>query len=165
MTQAIAMGTMKAMKRASTIALAVICLSGMFRPAFSYGAMPQDRWKPAHLEHLPAGIRAIAQKWQAVCGGSIAAAQQFALYLAIPGGELVALHFDEFRCGKQSAQCSAKGCLHEVYLATKGQYRRVLSVHARDIRLLRDQNAALVEISAVNGEVSALRWDGRRFVE
>ena len=158
-------GAMTVARRISIIAAALLSLSGMLQPAFSFGGMPQDRWKPAHLDHLPAGIRAIVRKWEAVCGGPIAAAQQFALYLAIPGGELVALHFDDFRCGNQSTQCTAKGCLHEVYVATNGQYRRVLAVHARDIRLVRDRNAAVVEISAVNGEVSALRWDGRRFVE
>ena len=36
---------------------------------------------------------------------------------------------------------------------TNGRYRRVLTVHARDIRLLSDQNAAVVEISGgVNGK-------------
>jgi hypothetical protein len=156
---------MKVARRVSTIAAALLCLSGMLRPAFPFGGMTQDRWNPAHLDHLPPGLRAIVQKWEAVCGGSLAAAQQFALYLAIPGGELVALHFDDFRCGTHSVQCTEKGCLHEVYVALKGQYRRVLSVHARDIRLLRDQNSALVEISAVDGKRSSLRWDGRRFVE
>jgi hypothetical protein len=159
------MVSLKATGRASTIAAALLCLSAMIQPAFSFGGMPQDRWRPAHLENLPAGIRTVVRKWEAVCGGSLAAAQQFALYLTIPNGELVALHFDDFRCGNRAVLCSAKGCLHEVYLATNGKYRRVLSVHARDIRLLRDRSAAVVEISAVDGEVSALRWDGRRFVE
>jgi hypothetical protein len=83
----------------------------------------------------------------------------------VPGGELVALHFDDFRCGNKSVHCSTTGCLHEVYFGTKGQYRRVLTVHAREIRLLRDQSAALVEISGVNGETRALKWSGRRFVQ
>lgn len=156
---------MNAMRRISTVALTLICLSVMLRPGFAFGGLAQDRWKPAHLEHLPPGIRAILQKWETVCGGSIAASQQFALYLTIPGGELVALHYDDFRCGNQSAQCTAKGCLHEVYVASNGHYRRVLAVHARDIRLLRDQTTARVEISGVNGETTALRWNGHRFVE
>lgn len=149
----------------STIAVALLCLSGMLRPAFSHSGIAQDRWNPAHLQNLPQGLRAVVQKWEAACGGSIAAAQQFALYLDVPGAELVALHFDDFRCGNKSVHCSTTGCLHEVYVASKGQYRRVLSVHARDIRLLRDRNTALVEISDVNGQTRALRWNGRRFVE
>lgn len=156
---------MNARRLASTIAVALLCLSGMLRPAFSHSGIAQDRWNPAHLQNLPRGLRAIVQRWEVACGGSLAAAPQFALYLPVPGGELVALHFDDFRCANKSVHCSATGCLHEVYVAAKGQYRRVLAVQARDIRLLRDQDAALVEISGVNGETRALRWNGRRFVE
>jgi hypothetical protein len=149
----------------STIAVALLCLSGISQPAFSHSGVAQDRWNPAHLRNLPPEIRAVVQKWEAACGGSIAAAQQFALYLTVPGAEFVALHFDDFRCGNKSVHCGTTGCLHEVYLAKKGQYRRVLAVHARDIRLLLNQNAAVVEISGSNGEIKALRWNGRRFVE
>lgn len=148
----------------SMIAVALLCLTGVLRPAFSHSGVARDRWNPAHLQNLPPGIRVIVQKWEAACGGSLAAAQQFALYLTVPGAEFVALHFDDFRCGNKSVHCSTTGCLHEVYVATKGQYRRVLTVHARDIRLLRDQNAALVEISGVDSKIRALRWNGRRFV-
>jgi hypothetical protein len=149
----------------STIAVALLCLSGIFQPAFSHGGLAQERWNPAHLRNLPPEIRVDVQKWEAACGGSLAAAQQFALYLTVPGAEFVALHFDDFRCGNKTVHCGTTGCLHEVYVATKGRYRRVLTVHARDIRLLRDQNAAVVEISSANGEIRALRWNGRRFVE
>ncbi|WP_441252021.1 hypothetical protein AB8A28_05335 [Tardiphaga sp. 71_E8_N1_1] len=156
---------MKSRRLVSTIAVAFLGLWGMLQPAFPYGGRAQDHWNPAHLQNLPRGLRAIVQKWEAACGGSIAAAQQFALYLTVPGGELVALHFDDFRCANKSVHCSTTGCLHEVYIATNGQYRRVLAVRARDIRLLGDQDTALVEISGVSGETRALRWNGRRFVE
>ena len=149
----------------STIAVALLCLSGTLQPAFSHSGVAQDRWNPAHLGNLPPEIRVIVQKWEAACGGSLAAAQQFALYLTVPGAEFVTLHFDDFRCGNKSVHCGTTGCLHEVYVANKGGYRRVLTVHARDIRLLSDQNAALVEISDVNGKIRALRWNGRRFIE
>lgn len=149
----------------STIAVALLCLSRISQPAFSHSGIAQDRWNPAHLGNLPPEIRAIVQGWETACGGSLAAAQQFALYLTVPGAEFVALHFDDFRCGNKSVHCGTTGCLHEVYVANKGRYRRVLAVRARDIRLLRDQNAAVVEISGVNGEIRALRWNGRRFVE
>ena len=137
----------------------------MLQPASSHGGVAQDRWNPAHLENLPPDIRAIVQKWEGACGGSLAAAQQFALYLTVPGAEFIALHFDDFRCRNKSVHCDTTGCLHEVYVANGGRYRRVLAVHARDIQLLRDQNAAVVEISDVNGKTRALRWNGRRFVE
>lgn len=149
----------------STIAVALLCLSGLFQPAFSHGGLAQDRWNPAHLRNLPPDILAIVQKWDAACGGSIAAAQQFALYLTVSGVEFVALHFDDFRCSNKSVHCGTTGCLHEVYVSNKGRYRRVLTVHARDIRLLHDRNAAVVEISDIDGGIRHLRWNGRRFVE
>ncbi|WP_371425802.1 hypothetical protein [Tardiphaga sp.] len=145
--------------------LALLCLLRMLEPAFSFGGVAQDNWKPDHLERLSPGLRTIVRKWESVCGGSIAAAQQFALYLSIPGGELVALHFDDFRCGTRSVLCKSNGCLHEVYYSMKGRYRRVLSVHARDVRLFHDNDAACIEISGVNGETKVLRWSGRQFVE
>lgn len=148
----------------SITAVALLCTTGALRPAFSHSAVTQDRWNPAHLEHLPREIRGIVKKWEAACGGSLAAAQQFALYLTVSGTEFVALHFDDFRCGNKSVHCNTAGCLREVYVATRGRYHRVLAVHARDIRLLRDRNAALVEISGVDGRITTLRWNGRRFV-
>lgn len=155
---------MNSSRLVSAIAVALLCWSGTLQPAFSHGGFAQDRWNPAHLGNLPPEIRAAVQKWEAACGGSLAAAPQFALYLNVPGARFVALHFDDFRCGNKSVHCSTTGCLHEVYVATKGRYRRVLAVHARDIRLRRDQNAALVEISGVDGKIRTLRWNGSRFV-
>jgi hypothetical protein len=149
----------------STIAVALFCLSGIFQPAFSYSSVSQDRWNPTYFGNLSPELRAIVQKWEAACGGSLAAAQQFALYLTVPGAEFSALHFDDFRCGNKSVHCGTTGCLHEVYIANKGRYRRVLTVYARDIRLVRDQNAAVVEISGVDGQIRALRWNDHRFIE
>lgn len=135
-------------------------------PAMSYGGLARDPWNPAHLEHLPPEIRADVHKWEAACGGGLAAAQQFALYLDVPGARFIALHFDDFRCGNKAVHCRAGDCLHQVYVATNGRYRRVLSVQARDIRLLRDGNTALIELtSGSNGRPRLLRWTGRQFVE
>lgn len=69
----------------SITAVALLCLTGVLRPAFSHSGVAQDRWNPAHLQNLPREIRVIVQKWEAACGGSLAAAQQFALYLTVPG--------------------------------------------------------------------------------
>jgi hypothetical protein len=97
MINSIREGAMNSSRLVSTIAVAILCLSGMLRPAFSHSGVAQDRWNPAHLQNLPLEIRAAVQKWEAACGGSLAAAQQFALYLTVPGAEFVALHFDDFR--------------------------------------------------------------------
>jgi hypothetical protein len=148
------------------VASGLVCISFFSNPAFARGGLATNRWNPAHLDNLPPEIRAQAQKWEGACGGSVAAAQQFALYLTIPGTQFVALHYDDFQCRNKSAHCNVDGCLHEVYVATKGRYRRVLTIHAHDIRLLRDQNVALVEISGnSNGPTRVLRWNGGRFVE
>ena len=157
---------MKPGKFVSTIAIALMGLAGTLQPALPHGGVAENRWDPAHLQKLPPEIRASVQKWEAACGGSLAASQQFALYLTVPGAQFVALHFDDFRCGNKSVHCDATGCLHEVYVSTNGRYRRVLTVHARDIRLLRDQDTAAVEISGgVGGKTRTLRWHGGRFAQ
>lgn len=147
------------------IAIALTALAGLPQSASSHSGVAENRWNPAHLQNLPPGIRANVQKWEAACGGSLAAAQQFALYLTVPGAQFVALHFDDFRCGNKSVHCDTTGCLHEVYVATNGRYRRVLTVHARDIRLIGDRDTAGVEISDVRGKTRTLRWNGGRFIE
>jgi len=156
---------MKPGKFVSAIAIALMGLAGTPQPALPHGGVAENRWNPAHLQNLPPGLRASVQKWEAACGGSLAAAQQFALYLTVPGAQFVALHFDDFRCGNKSVHCDSTGCLHEVYVATNGRYRRVLAVHARDIRLINYQNTAAVEISGVSGKTRTLRWNGGRFIE
>ncbi|MBR0951506.1 hypothetical protein [Bradyrhizobium canariense] len=156
---------MKPGKFVSTIAIALMGLAGMLQPALPHGGVAENRWNPAHLQNLAPEIRAKVQKWEAACGEPLAAARQFALYLTVPGARFVALHFDDFRCGNKSVHCDATGCLHEVYVATHGRYRRVLAVHARDIRLISDQDTAAVEISGVSGKIRSLRWNGGRFAE
>jgi hypothetical protein len=95
----------------------------------------------------------------------VAAAQRFALYLTIPSAQFVALHFDDFRCRNRTAYCGTAGCLHEVFVATSGRYRRVLAVHAYDIRLSSSGNQAVLELLDVNGTSRRLWWNGSRFVK
>jgi len=156
---------MSARRFALMVVIALLGLPGMLQPASPHGGLAENRWNPAHLQNLPPEIRASVQKWEAACGGSLAAAQQFALYLTVPGAQFVALHFDDFRCGNKSVHCDATGCLHEVYVATNGRYRRALAVHAGDIRLIRDRDRAGVEISGVNGNARTLWWSRGRFIE
>jgi hypothetical protein len=113
---------------------------------------------------LPPEIRADVRKWSAACGGPIAAAQRFALYLTVPGAQLLALHFDDFHCRNTAVFCGSAGCLHEVYVSTSGRYRRVLSVHAHDVRLSSSHDQALLEVVVGRGTRRTLRWNGSRFV-
>ena len=148
------------------VAMIIIAFSGSIEPALSHSGFAKDPWNPAHLEILPSEIRARVRKLEAACGGPVAAAQQFALYLTIPGTQFVALHFDDFRCQNKSVLCNASGCLHEVYASSGGRYRRVLTVYARDIRLVRQQNAALVEIHDDASSVPrTVRLNGNEVIE
>jgi hypothetical protein len=150
---------------ASITASGLLALLGLQQPALSHSGVAQDPWNPAHLEMLPPEIRTDVLKWNAVCGDSVAAAQRFALYLSVPNARFVALHFDDFRCRNRTALCGTAGCLHEVYVSTKGRYWRVLAVQAYDVRLSSFQNQVLLELWDANGNTQMLRWNGRRFVK
>lgn len=142
-----------------------LCLSGLPQSASSRGGIAQDPWNPAHLANLPPEIRVQAKKWESACGAPIAAAQQFALYLTIPGTQFVALHFDDFQCRNKRVVCDASGCLHEVYVAVRGRYRKVLTLRAQDVRLVREQDAAFLEVQDRSSAARRiLRWNGSRFV-
>ncbi|MGJ4941043.1 hypothetical protein ACQR1W_10765 [Bradyrhizobium sp. HKCCYLS1011] len=142
-----------------------LSLAGLPQAVRAHGGVGQDPWNPAHLSNLPSDIRGHVKKWEAACGAPIAAAQQFALYLTIPGTQFVALHFDDFQCRNKIAVCNASGCLHEVYVANHGRYRKVLTVRARDVRLISERNAAFVEIQDGSREGrTLLRWSGSRFL-
>lgn len=156
---------MRAPKVVSMMASGFIAVLALQQPALSHSGVAPDIWNPAHLEMLPPEIRTDVQKRNAVCGGPVAAAQRFALYLSVPNARFVALHFDDFRCRNKTALCGAAGCLHEVYVSTKGRYRRVLAVHAYDIQLSSFRDQALLELRDVNGSSRILRWNGRQFVK
>lgn len=141
------------------------CLLGLPQSASSHGGIAQDPWNPAHLTNLPSEIRVQAKKWEAACGASIAVAQRFALYLTTPGTQFVALHFDDFQCRNRGVVCDASGCLHEVYVKVGGRYRKVLALRAQDVRLVREQDTAFLEIQdQSSGARRLLRWNGSRFV-
>jgi hypothetical protein len=141
-----------------------LCLSAWPQSASPHSGIAQDPWNPAHLNNLPSEIRVEVKKWEAACGAPIAVAQRFALYLTVPRTQFVALHFDDFRCRNNKAVCNTSGCLHEVYAASRGRYRKVLTVHAEDVRLLREQDAALLEIQdRPNVARRLLRWNGTGF--
>lgn len=142
-----------------------LCLMSLPQSAFAHGGIAQDPWNPAHLTNLPLEIRVQAKRWEAACGAPIAAAQRFALYLTTPDTEFVALHFDDFQCLNRGVVCDASGCLHEVYVKVRGRYRKVLTLRAQDVRLVREQDAAFLEIQdRSSGARRLLRWNGSRFV-
>jgi hypothetical protein len=142
-----------------------LCFLGLPQSASSHGGTAQNPWDSTHLTNLPSEIRAQAEKWEAACGAPIAVAQQFALYLTTPSAQFVALHFDDFQCRNRGVVCDASGCLHEVYTKVRGRYRKVLTLRAQDVRLVREQDVAFVEIQDRSGGARRLlRWNGSRFV-
>jgi hypothetical protein len=157
--------TVRPVKIASILASGFLASFGLLQPANSHSGTAQDPWNPAHLEMLPPEIRADVRKWEAVCGGSIAAAQRFALYLTVPRAQFVALHYDDFRCRNKTVHCGTAGCLHEVYVSMKGRYRRVLAVHAYDVRLSSFHDQAVLELLDADGNSQTLLWNGSRFVK
>lgn len=78
---------MKPIKIASVVASALVALFAFRQPALSHSGTAQDPWNPAHLQMLPPEIRADVRKWDAKCGGSVAAAQRFALYLTVASAQ------------------------------------------------------------------------------
>jgi hypothetical protein len=150
---------------ASIVAGGIVALFMLPQPSFSRGAVAQDPWNPAHLAMLPPEVRAGVLKWNAACGGPIAAAQRFALYLTVPSARFVALDFDDFQCRNKAVHCDTAGCLHEVYVSWGGRYQRVLAVRAYDVRLSSSHDQAFLEIQNTNGNSRRLRWNGSRFVE
>jgi hypothetical protein len=155
---------MRPTKLAPILASSFFALFGLVQPALSHSGTAQDPWNPVHLKMLPPEIQADVRKWNALCGGPVAAAQRFALYLTVPNARFVALHFDDFRCGNKAVHCGPTGCLHEVYVSTNGRYRRVLAVHAYDVRLSSSNNEAVLEVLDTNGNTRTLRWNGNRLV-
>ncbi|MCP1773553.1 hypothetical protein ABIF65_007871 [Bradyrhizobium japonicum] len=151
--------------RALAATVFALCLLALPQSASSHGGIRQDSWNPAHLTNLPPEIRDQAKKWEAACGAPIAATQQFALYLTTLGTQFVALHFDDFQCRNRGVICKASGCLYEVYVAARGRYRKVLALRAQDVRLVRERNAAFLEVQdRSSGAPRILRWNGSRFV-
>ena len=150
---------------ASILATGFAVLVGLLQPALSYSGTIRDPWSSAHIEMLPPEIRADVRKWDTACGGPIAAAQRFALYLTVPGAQFLALHFDDFHCRNRAVHCGPAGCLHEVYVLKSGRYRRVLAVHAYDVRLSSSHDQAFLDVLDASVKGRTLRWNGSRFVE
>ena len=121
---------------------------------------PPPRWGV----DLPQSVQA-RQPIDTVCGGPIAAAQRFALYLTVPGAQFLALHVDDFHSRTRAVHCRSAGCLHEAYVLKSGRYRRVLVVHAYDVRLSSSRDQAFLEVLGGSGKSRTLRWNGSRFVE
>jgi len=85
-------------------------------PAFalSGGLHIEDRWHPQHIQGLPPEVRSVVER---ICGDA-RAEHQFTGYFQ--NSRTIVLHFEHFRCGNRGALCTQAGCLHQVYVSSKG---------------------------------------------
>jgi hypothetical protein len=114
----------------------VLCIALSPIPADARGGMPaENRWNPQHIDSLPPEIRNAIARYAQVCGGSLAAEHMFATYFQKGTARLIALHFEHLRCSGGAPICSAKGCLHQVYISRGGPYRLLTSAHVPEVDL------------------------------
>jgi len=80
-------------------------------------------WNPEHINQLPAEVRnAVSQ----LCGPSLRAAHYFATYSE--NSRFLNLHFEHSQCQSQKV-CTQAGCLHQVYVLSRGHYRLLRSYY------------------------------------
>lgn len=80
-------------------------------------------WNPEHINQLPAEVRSAISY---LCGPSVRAAHYFATYSE--NARFLNLHFEHSQCQSQRV-CTQAGCLHQVYILTKGRYRLLRSYY------------------------------------
>jgi hypothetical protein len=86
----------------------------------------QDGYNPEHISSLPPEIR---RSVYAICGEP-RALHNFARYG--DNQRIVTLNFEHFLCGSSRVQCSASGCLHEVFTLTgSGRYQLTRRYYAK----------------------------------
>jgi hypothetical protein len=103
--------------------LLIICQTS---PAVARGgsAVGADQpWNPAHIDQLPAEVRNAAMQ---LCGASLRAGHYFATYSE--NSRFLNLHFELSHCPSQVV-CKQAGCLHQIYILTKGRYRLLRSYY------------------------------------
>ena len=119
----------------ASVVCAVLCMLSSEAVARG-GRMPgEDRWASAHIDNLPPEIRHAIVPYAPICGGSLAAEHQFSTYFKRGQVRLVALHFERLRCGDKTPICTARGCLHQVYISNGGRYRLLSSSYVPEIDL------------------------------
>jgi len=85
--------------------------------ALASGSNADRPWNSHHITQLPPEIRNAVSH---LCGSSLRAAHYFVTYS--DNSRLINLHFEHSLCPSQKV-CTQAGCLHQVYVLTKGRYR------------------------------------------
>jgi hypothetical protein len=146
---------------ADALFLACLLASGQ---AQARGSMSTERpWASEHIEGLPADIRQGIVARERACGNAAAAGHYFAVSIEAGGQRFISLHFEDFACRNRAAVCNGGGCLHEVYMESRGRHRLAFSARARDLRLIKEGGVAGIEVNyGASGQF--FRWDGTHFV-
>jgi hypothetical protein len=93
--------------------------------AFARGGMAvEDRWNPHHLSDLPPEIQKAVSR---MCRQSPKAEHYFAGHFE--NSRRIVLHFEHLNCDGRSTLCNQSGCLHQVYVSTRGAYRLLRSYY------------------------------------
>jgi very-short-patch-repair endonuclease len=132
-------------------------------PAQSRGSTATERPHAAeHIEGLSADLRRGIASRERACGNTAAAGHYFSVSIEAGGQRFVSLHFEDFVCTNRAAICNVDGCLHEIYLESRGRHRLVFSVRARDVKMT-DGGGAGLEVNYGTSN-KFFRWNGARFV-
>jgi hypothetical protein len=148
------------------LSIIAICAIGLFASQMecaARGSSSNERpWAPEHIDNLPPDIRRAVTAREATCGNKAAAAHYFSVSIVAGGLRFTSLHFEDFACFNRASVCNAQGCLHEVYLESRGRHRLVFNAHARDLKMT-DGTAAGIEVNQGTSN-QFFRWNGSRFV-
>lgn len=154
-------------ERHARIAGAICVLTGMFDmqyPSAARGGLGSERpFAHEHIENLPSAIRRGVVKRELACGSKAAASHYFAVSIDASGNRFVSLHYEDFACINRSVVCRVEGCLHEVYVRTRGGYRIVFSGYADDLTMTNTSGLAGFELTRGVSNTS-FRWNGHRFL-
>lgn len=132
--------------------------------ASARGGMAAEKpWASEHIEQLPSDIRRRIVALERACGNAAAAAHYFVVSIEAGGQRFLSLHFEDFACGNRVAVCNGNGCLHEIYMESRGRYRIVFSEKAIDVRMTNAGGIAGLEVSQPNTK-KLYHWNGSSFL-
>lgn len=127
------------------------------------GVAREDPFAAEHIGQLPPEVKSAVLARARACGARPAAAHYFSVSITTPTQSFLSLHFEELYCPNRATLCSSGGCLHEIYVASGGSYRRAFSVYADDVTLTKSGSVAGLEVQR-GGTTQFYRWSGRGFV-
>jgi hypothetical protein len=106
------------------VAFVLVSLLSNQSSAKGGGFRSEDPYNPQHIESLPPEVRReVIQRCH-----TPQALHYFATYRE--NLQKVVLHFEHFYCGTGETFCGPSGCLHQIYVSSRGHYRLLRSYYA-----------------------------------